>query len=315
MLKITTLLTLLALFMLPLYGCDDRQPQATQPTPAPTSTQPILPVPSEKPTEASLPSNPALALLAEAQNAMSHLKTYHVSMTTEGDVATPAPTPSPDSDGAFLIPVALEGDVALPDKERVLANVGRASDFVSITIGGNRYIKQPAWDNFMERPLPAPKAGDPMSGPLIDIAMQGAFDTPSQIWTFTKSVTAFSVVGDETMDGVDTIHIRLLLDLGRTDDLVHKSMENTFNKIGAGLNDSTPVPTSTPGSLGQITRDLWIAKATKYIVRVRIEHDTSIKGALTFTYSHFDEPISPPILPPANATPIWPDGTPIPWQP
>ncbi len=245
-----------------LYGCDDSPRQAPQPTPTASPAYLAIP-PIGKPTIADAVGVDASQLLDQAQAAMSHLKTYHVSMTSERDLATPAPTPSSHNDEMMLKSIALEADVMLPDKERVIEDVGRKGSFTAITIGRDSYFKQPTWSNFMKDRFSEPKSGDAMSGPLLSVAVSGGFDTPAQLASFRQGVSSFSVVGDERIDGIETTHIRLLYDLGRTDSLTNKMIDDAFDKIGEGLSDGTPAPTRTPGSLGKITRDLWIAKTTK----------------------------------------------------
>ena len=182
----------------------------------------------------------ALDLLTSSGKAMQGVKTYHMSMKVE----TAAGTSN------------IEADVEVPDKYRMNVEAGGVSSEV-IIIGNTTYTKIPGTDQYAETP------GD---------ASTMTQANPSEIANVAQNAT---IVGDETLNGVDTTHVRYSVNVDDT--------------------------TGTTGASGKTEADVWIEKSTGFIHQYKIVSEAGgVSSTTTITYSKHNETISPPIEKPAN---------------
>ena len=96
-----------------------------------------------------------------------------------------------------------------------------------------------------------------------------------------------TVVGDETLDGVDTTHVKFTYS-------ADKAMAMDMQAAG----QATPTPGT---SLGEVNADLWVEKSTGY--GHKFQSSSTIAGtpsSTTVTYSKFNEDVTPPIEKPTN---------------
>jgi hypothetical protein len=282
MLRIAQALTaatlLLAIFALSACG--------EVPTPAPTATSvPPTETPAPPPTAtieapaaaAATPttgpsggnvSGDALSLLKKSQQAMLAVKSYHVTMTTE----------------AAGVTASGEGDVEPPDKVRITMDLGSIGKSEVIFIGGDTYIKQPGVDQYMH----IAGTGNPLGG-------SPGMTNPQQLTGLADLATSASIVGTESLEGVQTTHVTFTYD-------ANKALQGATGASGA------PTP---PANIGQTTGDIWIEDSTSYVRQLKITTEPNPKSAspvnrtsiVTVKYSKFNEPVSPPIEKPTNIIP------------
>jgi outer membrane lipoprotein-sorting protein len=93
-------------------------------------------------------------------------------------------------------------------------------------------------------------------------------------------IDSADVVGDETIEGVATTHLKYVFDADRA-----------AAQAGA--------PTPGTGAMGKVSIEVWIDKATNLPVRQK----TSLaQGSTTQTFSKFNETVDPPIEKPTNVS-------------
>jgi outer membrane lipoprotein-sorting protein len=182
----------------------------------------------------------AIDLLTNSGKAMQGVKSYHMSMKVE--------TAAGNSN--------IESDVEVPDKYRMTVEAGGVSTEV-IIIGNTTYTKIPGTDQYAETP------GD---------ASTMTQANPSEIANVAQNAT---IVGDETLDGVDTTHV----------------------KYSVNVDDTS----GATGASSATEADVWIEKSTGFIHQYKIVSEAGgVSSTTTIVYSKHNEPISPPIEKPAN---------------
>ncbi len=282
--RVIGLLCLAALFAIGLYGCGGDNPTATplQPTAttaaAPTSTTAAVAVPTDTtapvaaPTDttaaASQPtaapsggggnSSDAASLLQQSGTAMKSVKSYHIVLNTS-------------SGGAGN---TAEGDFVLPDKARLVISTTAGSS-TAIVIGGDVYEQVPGSDAYYQ----IPGAGTGL--------LQGT-STTAALADIAENAT---VVGDETLDGVPTTHVKFTF-----------NQDKATAMAAQALGQPIPTPSVTQG---EANADAWVEKSTGYIHRFMTT--ATVAGAsatTTVTFTKFNEDVTPPITVPANVQQI-----------
>lgn len=199
-------------------------------------------------------SSDALALLKDSAAAMKNVKTFHIKLAVESGGATNN----------------IEGDMQLPDMMRLSAVAGGQTIQI-IVIGGKSYTQVPgAGDSYIEGPF--------------DSSLLTTTDTTA-VGDFAQSAT---VVGDETIDGANTTHVKFSYD-------ADKAAQAALEALGT--------PTTATSNLGMADAEMWIEKGTNYIRQFKVT--STVAGATSTTtvnYSKLNETIDPPIEKPANVT-------------
>jgi outer membrane lipoprotein-sorting protein len=149
-----------------------------------------------------------------------------------------------------------EIDFQAPDRSRAIIDTPGVGKTESITIGNETYTKVPGTDGYILTTMGVPPSD-----------MRGA--------TFLPFVERADIVGDETIEGVDTTHLTYTYDA---------------DKVTPGAN------------LGKITVDMWIAKSTNFPVRQKTVTTAPVASTSTITFSKINEPVSPAIEKPTNIT-------------
>jgi len=286
--KAIGVVSLVAVFALSLYGCGGDN---ATPTPVATATTAAAAAPTDTtaaaaptnttaaaaaPTDTTAPvggaatattattscgganSGDAAGILHQSSAAMKDVKSYHLVLkTSSGGV---------ESTG--------EGDFVLPDKARLNVTSG-ASQVQVIIVGGDGYTQIPGSDAYYK--VPGAGAG----------FLQGTATTAS----LADVATGATIVGDETMDGVDTTHIKFTYSLDKAADQAAQA---------AGQ------PNATPSSgLGEATADVWVEKSTNYIHQFSSTSTTAgAPSTTTVTFTKYNEDVTPPIEAPTNVQPL-----------
>ena len=200
-------------------------------------------------------SSDALALLKDSAAAMKNVKTFHIKLVVDSAGATNN----------------IEGDMQLPDKMRLTAVAGGQTIQI-IVIGGSSYTQIPGGgDSYIEGPF--------------DSSLLTTTDTTA-IGDYAQSAT---VVGDETIDGVSTTHVKFSYDA-----------DKAAQAALAALGTPTTAATST---LGMADAEMWIEKGTNYTRQFKVTSTTAgATSTTTVNYSKLNETIDPPIEKPANVT-------------
>jgi outer membrane lipoprotein-sorting protein len=273
--KVIGLVCLAVLFAIGLYGCGGDNSTATplQPTAttaavaAPTNTTAPVAAPTDTTAAASEPtattattsggggnSGDAASLLQQSSTAMKSVKSYHIVLkTSSGGTETTA-----------------DGDFALPDKARLVISSTGGQTTVLI-VGGDAYTQVPGSDGYYK--VPGAGAG----------FLQGTSTTAS-LADVAENAT---VVGDETLDGVATTHVKFSYNQDKATAMAAQA---------AGQ----PIPTPSV-TLGEASADAWVEKSTGYIHQFM--STSTVAGAsntTTVTFSKFNEDINPPITVPTN---------------
>jgi len=251
-----TLASLVAVSIVGLYGCGGESPTAT--TIAPTATTAVevataTTAAMEAPTATTATttsdatattgttssggSGSAVDMLKSSGEAMKSVKSYHIVLKT--DAAGTSTTG--------------EGDFVVPDKARL--SMGTAAGNVNVIIVDNTtYTQIPGSDAYIE-------SGSGVS-PL------GASTDTSGFAELAQNAT---VVGDETLDGVETTHIKFSYD-------GDKAMAQSGVTSGTNMN------------LGTVDADVWIEKATNYTHQLKTSSTVAgTPSSTTITYSKFNE--------------------------
>jgi LppX_LprAFG lipoprotein len=200
-------------------------------------------------------SSDALALLKDSAAAMKNVKTFHIKLAVDSAGATNN----------------IEGDMQLPDRMRLTAVAGGQTIQI-IVVGGSSYTQIPGGgDSYIEGPF--------------DSSLLTTTDTTA-VGDFAQSA---SVVGDETIDGASTTHVKFSYD-------ADKAAQAALEAMG------TPTTTAT-SNLGMADAEMWIEKGTNYIRQFKVTSTTAgTTSTTTVNYSKLNETIDPPIEKPANVT-------------
>lgn len=274
------IVALLGATSLGLAACGGETPTATRVMPTATTVPPTATTaPSATSTVVSSTtggsttgaSGAGMDLLNKADAAMKGVKSYHLVMKT---------------DAGGVGAVQAEGDFMLPDNARLTMDLGSGLGKTEmIIIGQDSYIKNPAGDGYIS----TGSTGMGMTQSL----------SPSQFSSLAQGAQNVSVVGDETIDGVSTTHLKFSYDMGKM-----------------AAQSATAAGQPTPAGLtGTATADMWIEKDTNYIRQFKfVSPSTAVPGmttptatgdtTITITYSKFNESVSPPIEKPTNVVTI-----------
>ncbi len=277
--------TLLGLAALGLAACGDT-PTSTPPppptfTPEPPTATPEPPTPTVEvmiPTATTASSSgamsgPAADMLQKAEAAMKGLTSYHFAMNLE-------------TGGA--VAVSANGDFEAPDKMRLNMDLGSMTGTAGtgmqeiLIVGQDGYMKNPVGEGYINMGT---------SGASIAQNLN-----PQQFTGIASLAQGATVVGDETVDGVETTHIKL---------------SYNADKAAGDAAKAAGQPTPAAG-MGSTNADMWLDKTDNYIRKIQVVTDTSaVPGAtqpatglstVTITYSNFNEAINPPIEKPADVS-------------
>lgn len=211
---------------------------------------------AEQPTTSTGGANSAdaLALLKDSAAAMKTVKTFHIKLVVESAGATNN----------------IEGDMQLPDMMRLSAVAGGQTIQI-IVIGGSSYTQVPgAGDSYIEGPF--------------DSSLLTTTNSTS-VGDYAQSAT---IVGDETIDGASTTHVKFSYD-------ADKAAQAALAAMGT--------PTTTTSNLGMADAEMWVEKGTNYIRQLKVTSTTAgATSTTTVNYSKLNETIDPPIEKPANIT-------------
>lgn len=278
---------LLGATSLGLAACGGETPTATPLVPTATTVPPTATT-APSPTATPMPTNtvgsagtgstsagatgPGADLLNQAQIAMKGIKSYHfVLKTGTGGTTT----------------IQAEGDFMAPDSARLSMDLGAAGKTEMIIIGQDSYVKDPTGTGYIS-------TGSTGSAGL------GQSLSPSQFGSFAQGAQSVTIVGDETIDGASTTHVKF-----------------SYNLDQMASQSATATGLATPGvQLGMTTGDAWIEKGTNYLRQMQFVSPaavvpgtttTPVAGTdttTTITYSKFNEAINPPIQKPTNITTV-----------
>ncbi|MEO8286740.1 MAG: LppX_LprAFG lipoprotein [Chloroflexota bacterium] len=268
------LASLVTISAIGLYGCggDSATPTAVAPTATtaaivePTATTATMEEPTattatmEEPTATTGSvsnsggdnNSDALGRLKSSGEAMKSVKSYHI--VIKGETSGVSTT--------------TEGDVLLPDKMRLNVDTG-AGKTEMIIVGSNAYMLLPGTDAYTEIPG--------LSSPM------GAATTTG----FEDYAQDAKIVGDETIDGVDTTHITFSYDA---------------NKAAAAAAQSSGQVVPTPSTdMTLVNAEVWVEKSTNFMHQFVTTTDIAgTKSTSTITFSKFNEDVTPPIEKPTN---------------
>jgi len=187
-------------------------------------------------------------LLKSADAAMKNVKSFHIIMKID----------------AAGTSTSAEGDYVVPDKAARLAMTTQAGQVNVIIVDDATYTQIPGSDSYIESTGASPLGASSDNAAFADLAQNA------------------TIVGDETLDGVDTTHVKFSYDA-----------DKALAETGA-----TPVAGMT---LGMVDAEVWIEKSTNYIHQQKTS--TTVAGtpsSTTITYSKFNEEVTPPIEKPTN---------------
>ena len=140
-----------------------------------------------------------------------------------------------------------------------------------IIVGNDAYAKAPGANGYVAIPLGGYNVGGV---------------TPAQLVILLNSAQGGQVVGDEQMQGVNTTHITFTYDTNKV-----------VSEMAQLAGQPTPAPLVSPGAT---TVDAWVEKSTGYIVQYKSSVNMGAGMlASTVVLSKFNEPVNPPIVPPA----------------
>jgi outer membrane lipoprotein-sorting protein len=161
-----------------------------------------------------------------------------------------------------------EGDIVKPDKIRITSTSATGKSEI-IVIGSDIYSQVPGTDTYVHT-----GGGDAMLGSMTAVSLVDLAENAT-------------VVGDETLDGIDTTHIKYSYSLDKAADMAAQA---------AGQANATP---ST--GLGEADAEIWIEKSTGYVHQTKTTSSiASVSSTTTTTFSKFNEAVTPPIEKPAN---------------
>jgi outer membrane lipoprotein-sorting protein len=190
-------------------------------------------------------TGPGAELLNKHLQAFKDVKSYHIVQEIEAAGQT----------------IKQEGDHQAPDRTRLSFDMAGLGKSETIIIGNDSYTKTPGSDSYFHVNTPA-TVPDPQ-----DMSMMAL-------------VESADIVGDETIEGVATTHLKYVFDADK-----------------AAAQSGAPTPGA--GAMGKITIEVWIDKATNYPIR---QKTSFAQGSTTQTFSKFNETIDPPIEKPTNVS-------------
>ena len=252
------------------------------PTPAPTAT----PSPTSTPTVAAATSPAASpddtpdAIIDAAVTGMRALKTFHADVDAAFKVVqTEASFRMDEQTFGSEFPVRFTADFQAPDRSdgKLLLSLGFvALELSIITIGDDAYITNPETGVWERYPLIYTGLPDP-----YDLALP-----PADISRYSD----IQVVKDETLDGVQTRHIRANL----RDSVLGSAYDNLYVEMWIGIEDNLIRRLTMAGettvdeqdSAGLAGRSLGAA-----------DIGGKAEFSMTVTYSNFNQPVTiePPI--------------------
>lgn len=243
-------------------------PTFTSPPPTATTAPtvpPTLPATTGTSGSTNTGSGAAADLLNKAGTSMRSLKSYHFVMKVETSGTSAAQA---------------DGDFMTPDSVRLNMDVAGTGKVEMIVIGKDSYIKNPLGEGYVA-------AGDAGNSTITQ-----SF-SPSQFTNFSQGSQNATVVGDETIDGASTTHVKFSYDMGK------------MAAQSGATGQATP-----PANMATATGEAWIDKSTGYLRQFRfVSPGAAIPGATstptgesttTITYSKFNEDINPAIQKPTN---------------
>jgi hypothetical protein len=266
-LTVSVLMVLLA--AIGVYGCGGETPTATIVPVAPTNltsppatatveAQPTATLAHEQPTATTATSGgansgDAMSVLKRAADAMKSVTSFHIVMNTS----------------TVSMTLTMEGDVAQPGKMR-LAMIGAGIGGTEVlVVDGVMYSKIPGGDTYIQTLAHPSLLGSTTGAEVLPDIAENA-----------------SVVGDETVDGTSTTHIKFSYD-------ADKALAAFYTAIGQSGTSSF--------QLGQANADMWVDKSTGYVKQFKVA--STVRGTASTTtavYSKYNEPINPPIEKPTN---------------
>jgi len=215
-------------------------PTGTPVRPTVMTALPLTMPPDTRPDATASPTTAAggtsgeATLVKDALAAAKGLKSYHFSMAASGDAITQS--------------IQVAGDFIAPDRVSIKGTVGGVAS-EQLATGGHAYrrVAGGAWAQ------EAAETADPSSGP--NVLNVGKDPNPlTGLDDLVNSGIDYKVVGNESLDGVQTRHLAGKVDAGAL--------------LGGGSGGSPPLGSPSLGTV-----DLWIDPATKQIHRVRLDLD------------------------------------------
>lgn len=243
---------------------------ATFTSPHPTATieptvPPTLPATTGTNGSTGTGSGAVMDLLNKAGTSMQSVKSYHFVMKVE-TTGTAA--------------VQADGDFSTPDSARLNMDVAGTGKVEMIVIGKDSYIKNPLGEGYVA-------TGDAGNAGITQSL------SPSQFTNFSQGSQNATVVGDETIDGASTTHVKFSYDMGK------------IAAQSGATGQATP-----PANMAVATGEAWIDKSTGYLRQFRfVSPGAAMPGTTgtatgesttTITYSKFNEAINPAIQKPTN---------------
>jgi outer membrane lipoprotein-sorting protein len=209
------------------------------------------------------------AVINAADKGMRELKSFH--FTVQGA-----------KDGAPNL--AIEGDLERPNKVRCTYQQPGKEKGELVVFGKDTYLKQPGSTGFVL----TPGGNDPPNivGTLLD---------PEALTYYALLGSDQKLVAEEKLNGIDTVHLTFIFDPNLTD-----------SRAAILAGQPTPIPQS--GSSGNFVGHMWVEKGTNYVHRIQWlppvpgqgTPDAGSQRSVTVDYSNFNEPVTPPIAPPAS---------------
>ncbi len=264
---------LLGATSLGLAACGGETPTPTPLPPTPTTAPPTAttaPLPTNTVASANTGSGgPAMDLLNQSQTAMKGIKSYHFVLKME-------------SNGGVTLQA--DGDFMTPDSARLNMDMGSLGKTEMLVIGQDTYIKNPAGEGYIS-------ASNTGTAGLAESL------SPGQFTSFSQGAQNVSKVGDETVDGASTTHIKFSYDL-----------DKMMSQTATATSQATPAV-----KMGMANADVWIDKSNNYLRQMKfVSSSTAVPGmttpiagsetTTTITYSKFNEDVNPPIQKPTNVT-------------
>ncbi|MDQ6693435.1 MAG: DUF4352 domain-containing protein [Chloroflexota bacterium] len=208
--------------LLGLYGCGGDSPT---PTVIPTATSlpptqtPVPPPPS--PTTAANPTASSasagdIKTITDAVNGLKSLKSYHYDLTL-------------NTSEFITQPVKIEGDYVSPNTTSARGNVGNQQ--VDQFVVGNNTYERNASGKYVKKEK-APTGGD-ISASLNPQNFASGGDPASGVVSLASAASAYSYVGQETLNGAQTKHYSFKFDMSK----MMGTSTGTSNTIAPGMPD------------------------------------------------------------------------------
>ncbi len=250
-----------------IYGC------ASQPASPASHTTTIMPAtPSASSYTDNSGSEAAFDLLSKTQSAMKSVRSYHFHLNNPSILRGEA-----DSPGRKLLEkyIQTEGDVTPP--------IARYSgEPTTLIVGKDKYVHAPGLDAYFL-----------FEGGQDTFVFNGGLNNPEEFLTVTQGADCAGILGEEMIEGANTIHLRFLF----------KPKESPG-----------PNPIFGPAE----ARDVWIEAETYYLRQIEVLQlwvngscaemlspgevalDLAPYSSGQLRFSRFNVPISPPIDKPTN---------------